>query len=224
MERESAASASMEQAVPAQERGCHADARDVRVLQSQDSSPEEREAAFEALRSRYYNMVYKVARQFLNALDAEDVAQEVFIHMHQKIDDLRNPYAFGAWLKRIALRMRINRCVRTKVHHALDANSGEGMDRVGAKYSADSMTPLDQLMLLERMEAVRAAIEQLLDIDKEILKLFYFQRLRVKEIQSLLRIPAGTVKRRLHVARHRLAVLIAEQLPVLMPNENGDDE
>lgn len=98
------------------------------------------------------------------------------------------------------------------------------MDRVDAKYSADSMTPLDQLMLLERMEAVRAAIEQLLDIDKEILKLFYFQRLRVKEIQSLLRIPVGTVKRRLHVARHRLAVLIAEQLPVLMPNENGDDE
>ena len=56
-----------------------------------------------------------------------------------------------------------------------------------------------------RIERLKEAIKRLRPNDQQILDLFYFKELSLKEICEMLDIPLGTAKRRLHMARNRLA-------------------
>lgn len=53
--------------------------------------------------SKYYERIYKICLSILkNRDDAEEVAQETFVHSYLKLDQLKNPDKFFAWLKSIA--------------------------------------------------------------------------------------------------------------------------
>ena len=53
-----------------------------------------------------------IMRRLRNRAEASEVAQEVFLRALRKLDQLREPERFPGWLKRIAVRMSINRAVR----------------------------------------------------------------------------------------------------------------
>ena len=72
----------------------------------------------------------------------------------------------------------------------------------------DSEAPDRRLLQSEKIAMVRRAIAQLRNIDKEMIELFYNRKLSLLEIQRMLDIPMGTVKRRLFTARHRAKELL----------------
>jgi RNA polymerase sigma-70 factor (ECF subfamily) len=57
----------------------------------------------------------------------------------------------------------------------------------------------------ERKEQLSRSMESLSQVDRQALHEFYFEHRSLQEIANRLQIPLGTIKRRLHVARHRLA-------------------
>ena len=58
-----------------------------------------RQEAFGELVTRYVSSVYAVALACVgNATDADDVAQEAFLRAYRRLDSLRSPGKFGAWL------------------------------------------------------------------------------------------------------------------------------
>src|SRR6516164_7309074 len=70
-------------------------------------------AAFGELVERFHPAVYAVALARLrDPNEATDLAQKVFIHAMQKIDQLRDPHCFVGWLRQITVRMAINRVTR----------------------------------------------------------------------------------------------------------------
>lgn len=155
--------------------------------------------AFGELFERYRPTIVALAmRRVRNADEAEELAQDVFIQAMQKIDQLRVPEAFGGWLRRIVHRMAINRLTRSRTAIACDPETLEATClAVG--------TPDGLAEDRETAKAVRDSIDRLGVLDQETLKAFYLQSKSLIEMSDEFDAPVGTIKRRLHVARKRLA-------------------
>jgi len=157
------------------------------------------QASFGELFQRYRPAIVALAmRRVRNADEAEELAQDVFIQAMQKIHQLRVPEAFGGWLRRIVHRMAINRMTRTRWALACDPETLE------ATCLAEG-NPVDMAQDREQAAAVRDSIDRLGAMDQQTLKAFYLQSKSLVEMSHEFDAPVGTIKRRLHVARKRLA-------------------
>ncbi len=156
--------------------------------------------AFGALVEQFQPTVYAIAlRRLGNASDALELTQEVFLHVIERIGQLREPERFAGWLRQVAVRMAINRATRRVAPLSVEIGILEGA-------SMQSDEPLDQLIGRERAERVWAALARLKSLDREALDAFYIRGHSLIEIAEMLDVPLGTVKRRLHTARKRLRV------------------
>ncbi|MDM4017070.1 RNA polymerase sigma factor [Roseiconus lacunae] len=133
-----------------------------------------------------------------NADEADELAQDVFIQAMQKIGQLRVPEAFGGWLRQIVHRMAINRVTRNRGAVACDPETL-------AATCADDDAPEDVAESREQAEAIRNGIDRLGSLDQETLTAFYLRGRSLIEMSNDFQAPVGTIKRRLHVARKRLA-------------------
>ncbi len=155
--------------------------------------------AFGELATRFEPMVYSIAvRRLGNHSEAQELCQEVLVKAMQKLEQLKVPAAFAGWLRSITVRMAINRQVRrapvvTTEPQALEATCFE------------SSTPLDAILANERARQVRGGLARLGDLDRNTLEAFYVRGESLAEMSNSFAAPIGTIKRRLHVARKRLA-------------------
>jgi RNA polymerase sigma-70 factor (ECF subfamily) len=163
--------------------------------------------AFGRLVERYQRSVYALAEQRLgNDAEAQDLCQEVFLCAMQKIGQLRDARCFGGWLRKITQRLAINRVVRRRPEVAA---VGEAFDCA----TATTATPLAALIVNERERQVRRGMRRLRALDRETLTAFYFDGQSLNEMSETSGSPLGTIKRRLHVARQRLADELGELAP-----------
>ncbi len=163
--------------------------------------------AFGRLVMRYERAVYAVViRRLGNHAEAQEVCQDVFVQALRKIDQLRDPVCFGGWIRSIAGRMAINRAVRQT---RLISFQTETMDNGYPQ----GVTPLGAVLAGERQQQVQAGLGRLRDTDRNTLEAFYFQGRSVAEMSESFDSPVGTIKRRLHVARKRLAKELAALAP-----------
>lgn len=163
--------------------------------------------AFEELFQRYQRTVHAtVLRRLGNEAEAQEVCQEVFIQAMRKIYQLHNPLCFGGWLRSIANRMAINRAVRRRPAISIDSAKFE------ARYAAED-TPLGEVLARERNDQVRVGLDRLNALDRDTLVAFYFRGRSLVEMSDEFDSPVGTIKRRLHVARKRLAKELAGLAP-----------
>ena len=66
-------------------------------------------AAFEALIGRHQQMIHALTYRMTGSVpDAEDLAQETFIHAYRKIGSFRGDSRFPTWLYRIAVNACLN--------------------------------------------------------------------------------------------------------------------
>jgi RNA polymerase sigma-70 factor (ECF subfamily) len=156
--------------------------------------------AFGELVSRFERMVQAVCYQRLrNHAEAQEAAQEVFIKALQKLDQLEEPAAFAGWLRAIAARQAINRSVRRPPAVAVEPHTLEG---VGV---SSGEGPLGSLLARERVDQLHAGLGRLGKLDRNTLVAFYLHGQSLVEMSDEFSAPIGTIKRRLHVARKRLA-------------------
>ncbi|TWU05679.1 RNA polymerase sigma factor [Stieleria varia] len=155
--------------------------------------------AFGELFDRYRGGIVALAmRRVRNADEAEELAQDVFIQAMQKIDQLRVPEAFGGWLRRIVHRMAINRVTRNRYAVACDPETLEATCLANGSPDGDAEDR-------EEAAAVRDSIDRLGALDQQTLTAFYLRGRTLIEMSNEFDAPIGTIKRRLHVARKRLA-------------------
>jgi RNA polymerase sigma-70 factor (ECF subfamily) len=164
--------------------------------------------AYGQLAQRYERAVYATAlRRLGNHAEAQEVCQEVLVRAMQKISQLREPEAFGAWLQSVTNRMAINRAVRKRSVAVAEP------EMLASTY-VDSDTPLTKVLARERASQVRAGLGRLGALDRDTLVAFYVQGQTLVEMSQEFRSPVGTIKRRLHVARKRLAKELEELVAV----------
>ncbi len=156
--------------------------------------------AFGQLVERFQHSVYSIGLRRLNDhAEAQELCQEVFVQAMRKIGQLRQPECFGGWLRSIANRMAINRAVRGGTAVPTDPSMLEAT-------CMDRDTPLRSVLARERRDQVRAGLGRLGRLDRDTLVAFYVNGQSIMEMSDSFDSPVGTIKRRLHVARKRLAV------------------
>lgn len=161
--------------------------------------------AFGQLVERYQDAIYHTAlRKTGNAAEAQELVQDVFVQALRKIEQLRQPEAFGGWLRSIASRLAINAAIRRKAVQPIES---ETLDAVCID---DDSTPLGDALQRERVRHVRAGLRRLKPLDRSTLVAFYVDGQSLAEMSTKFDSPIGTIKRRLHTARKRLAAELSE--------------
>lgn len=167
--------------------------------------------AWQQLVNEYTPMIYGVALRYArNSQDAKDITQEVLLNCYTNIHNLADVSRFGAWLHRIT----VNAC------HAwyrrdqtawvtLDGSDHPALiaaDQVVARQIPEPLIvyPDKQYQRLEAKEIVQKALAILPEKLQITTQRYYLEEMSYQEIATELNVPIGTVKRRLHDARHRL--------------------
>ena len=164
------------------------------VLRARDGD----RTAYGELVERFQPTVYALALARLrNPGEAQELAQEVFIHAMQKLGQLRDVHCFAGWLRQITERMAINRLTRRGRVYGAEQEMLENVEAAGT-------TPLDDLVKSEQKAELWAGLDQLKPLDRDTLVAFYIQGHSLKRMSRDFETPVGTIKRRLHVARNRL--------------------
>lgn len=155
--------------------------------------------AFGELASRFERMVYVVCMQRLrDHAEAQEVAQDVLIKAFEKLHQLQEPAAFPGWLRSIAVRQSINRSTRRPPSIAVEPHT---IDRADNRHEA----PFESLVAHERCDQLHEGLRRLASMDRSTLVAFYLDGHSLVEMSEDFSAPVGTIKRRLHVARKRLA-------------------
>ncbi len=140
-----------------------------------------------------FRVAYGVLRQ---RQDAEDVAQEALVRAYRKLPSLRDRERFRAWLVRIAWRLAID--------HRRSGKRRELREQVALE-TGGAPTAEDMAAASEFKERLWRAIDALPEPLRVVTVLAAIEGHTMSELSSLLELPEGTVKSRLHVARKQLA-------------------
>jgi len=155
-------------------------------------------AAYGELVARFQPAVYAMALARLrNPAEAQELAQEVFVHSMTKLAQLRHAECFAGWLRQITVRMAINRLTRRGPVHGAEAGVLDNAPAHGAG-------PLEEMVRTEERAELWAALDRLKPLDRATLVAFYIRGRSLQQMSREFETPVGTIKRRLHVARKRL--------------------
>jgi RNA polymerase sigma-70 factor (ECF subfamily) len=143
-----------------------------------------------------FRVAFSVLRQ---RQDAEDIAQEAFAKAFRHFHRLRDRDRFRAWLIRLTWRLALDRqrSDRRRAARERTANFAE------PTYVSDTHGEN------ERARQLWQAIDALPEKLRIVVVLANMQEHDVGEVAMLLRIPPGTVKSRLFLARQRLKELLS---------------
>lgn len=157
------------------------------------------EKAFEQIFYRYQEKVYNVAyRMTGNRETAEDMTQEVFLRLFQKIRKFKGKSSFSTWLYRLTVNLCLDHLRKR------DAHPAESLDDIEEEALVYGKTPEDDLILKERREAVQRIINSLPDRLRAIIILREMEGLSYKELAEAMNCSMGRVKSLLYEARMEL--------------------
>jgi len=160
-------------------------------------------AAFAALMRQHQRSVYSIAlRMLCDRHKAEDLAQEVFLQLHRKLDDIESDAHLAFWLRRVTANRAIDRLRREPKVETVPLADDAGTD------------PLLQRRLNE-------LVTQLPPAARAVVLLRYQEDLDPLEIARTLDMPVNTVKSHL---KRSLTTLRARVLGAAIVEIEADDQ
>ncbi len=164
-------------------------------------------SAFATLVGRHQDRVFRLVLSVLGPgaeVEAEDVAQDVFLRVHRQLSSFRGESRFRSWLYRVAFNLAVDRrrLARWRLPHV-----GEEPLSTSATRAADT-DPFAVASAAERARAIQRGLDALPEIVQAVVRLHYWMDQSVDEIGEMLGMPPGTVKSHLHRGRQRLHQLL----------------
>ena len=162
-------------------------------------------SAFRQLVERHEQQVRSTVIGMLgDTVEADDVAQEVFIRFYKSMDRFRGDAQLGTYLSRIAINLSLNELKRRQrqnkwlTYFQKDDNSLQVEDQ--------SARPERQ----ETKELVHQAIQRLEPEFRAVVVLRLIDGYSVKETAEILNVPKGTIASRLARAQKKLKGILSE--------------
>lgn len=139
---------------------------------------------FEERIREYMPNMYRLALGILhNREDAEDAVSESVLKAYEKLDMLRRKDSFKAWLMQITANEAKRMYTKKKREITF-----ENMEEYMPVFEDEHHELWDSVMKMQLAY-------------REVILLFYYEQLSIKEIAHILKIPEGTVKSRLSRAK-----------------------
>jgi RNA polymerase sigma factor (sigma-70 family) len=142
---------------------------------------------------RFSRYVYAIAVQGfrLPEHDAEDVFQDVFARVYERLDDLRDDAAIRPWIAQLTRRTCIDRLRAGGREQPVDYEADEGADD-------ETLERIDEAMWIHQ------GMAQLPETCREILDRFFAQDESYRTIGDALLLPSGTIASRISRCLTRL--------------------
>jgi RNA polymerase sigma-70 factor (ECF subfamily) len=149
--------------------------------------------AFEQLYQTHLPKVHSLVRRMAGGRDTDELTQDVFVRVWQKLGSFRGDSAFSTWLHRLAVNVVIER-FRTETARRQRLHDGEEIFETisGPVRSGDLSMDFETALL------------KLPDGAREIFVLHDVEGYKHHEIASMLDLSSGTSKAQLHRARRML--------------------
>ncbi len=155
--------------------------------------------AWENLFKRYYNEALLYVYSFChNRTLAEDIVQEAYVRAIRSIDEEKDGFKF--WLLKVCRNCYFDTLRKNKKLEAIENDMP----------SSDSL--VDDVIQKEEYRALYKAVSLLKDSYQEVVRLYYFDSMSVKEIASIIGESADNVKIQLYRARLKLKELLEESI------------
>ena len=152
---------------------------------------EKDESAFKEFVDKYQEMVLNTCNRFVhNYDDSMDIAQEVFIKVYDTSDKFREQSKISTWLYRIAVNKSLNHIrnkKRKNIFNSLDLLF-ENQKSSEARIEDESETMEENMILNEKKDALKKAIDELPQKQKVAITLSKLEEMPYKEIAEVMNI------------------------------------
>ncbi len=169
-------------------------------------------AAFEQLYDRHAPILYALLlRMLASPEDAQEVLQEAFVKAWN--DASRYDPSRGselAWLISITRSRGIDRIRSRKVRGEREKDAAR--DNSIRSTAVDGMAAVESVVAGEEQRAVRAALAEIPEAQRQALELAYFDGLSQSEIAGKLGVPLGTIKTRMQLGMRKMRERLRESL------------
>jgi RNA polymerase sigma-70 factor (ECF subfamily) len=162
--------------------------------------------AFEQIYRRHFRRVYALCLRMLgDPTRAEDMTQEVFVQLFNKIGSFRGESAFTTWLHRMTVNLVLMYFRKASTRSELLTDEGETPIQIVRGTENPETMPVVDRIALER------AVQQLPPGYRSVFVLHDVEGYEHDEIARMMKISAGTSKSQLHKARLKLRQLLRQQ-------------
>jgi RNA polymerase sigma-70 factor (ECF subfamily) len=164
-------------------------------------------AAFREFVEQYKKKVYYLALDMVgNAVDAEDISQEVFLKVFRSFATFRKGAKLGSWLYRVTYNASIDHIRRRKFvpepvgDEVLESRS---LDSAGLPHGG-TVDPAAAVESSQLQARIARALEKVSPQEKAVFLLRHYDDLMLKDIASSLGLSIGSVKSYLFRAVRKL--------------------
>ena len=160
--------------------------------------------AFEHLVRKYQKQVHTLAwRKIRDFHIAEDITQETFLQVYQKLGTLEDPARFSRWLYVIADRLCIAWLRKNQRHTEPIENTGISEIETEA-YSRYIAAEHAKILAEARRDLVEKLLARLKEGNRTVITLHYLEGMTYAEMSDFLGVSENTIKSRLRRARQQL--------------------
>jgi RNA polymerase sigma-70 factor (ECF subfamily) len=171
--------------------------------------------ALSELVARYQNRLYRYLLRIVGQpAEAEDLFQQTWLKVVEKIRSFDESRNFDAWLFTLARNLAIDHLRRIRPQ-SLDeplANSGH-RETLADRIPSRDHAPLDHALAAERRTRIDEAMVALAMIYREVLTLRFEDEMKIDEIARVTGVPVSTVKSRLRRSLEQLRCALEAQYP-----------
>ncbi|SCX93800.1 RNA polymerase sigma-70 factor, ECF subfamily [Thiohalorhabdus denitrificans] len=168
-------------------------------------------ADFDALVRPHVDHLYRLAFRFTGSREeAEDLVQDLLVKLYPRTGELAAVEDLRPWLTRVLYRMFVDsHRKRTRrrvvpIGEAREESEGDPSDQV----PSDTPGPEEETETRYTRARLQNALRRLGDHHRAVVALHDMEGYTLAELETLLEVPAGTLKSRLHRARARLRELL----------------
>jgi RNA polymerase sigma-70 factor (ECF subfamily) len=170
--------------------------------------------------TRYQNRLYGyLLRLVRQPAEAEDLFQQTWLRVVEKIRSFDASRNFDAWLFTLARNLAIDHLRRIRPH-SLDEQSLEEplanswhSEPLAERIPRKDYTPLDHALAAERRTEISEAMAGLPMMYREVLTLRFEDEMKIDEIAQVTAVPVSTVKSRLRRSLEQLRYALEARYP-----------
>ncbi len=150
------------------------------------------------LMSRYNGLVFSSCLRYLRNKElADEVTQDVFFKVYEKIETLKNHESFKSWILQIAYNCCAVKYKKVKRKIEIERKVRE---QLRTKFAHENkISSID-----ERIQVLHKSIAELYPTDQSVVRMHYFSEMSVSDISKELELSVSAVKMRLLRARERI--------------------
>jgi len=166
--------------------------------------------AFSWLLQQYGSRLYRFfLRMNYSPTDAEDLLQDLFVKLLEKIHGYSHTGRFESWLFCVAANLARNEYRKRRRRGGIVSIQDENSSLKDALVSPEATAP-EKLQLTEQIDQLQDALEQLPPPEREIVILRHYGKLSFKEIAEQYRMPIGTVLSKVHRSMKHIRNIMLE--------------